>query len=326
MSHTPTKPRISVVMPVYNAEPYLSLALDSIVQQTFQDFEFIIVNDGSTDGSQAILDAYAKRDQRIKVVTQKNSGVVASANRAAELAQGEYIARMDADDVSLLNKLEQLIATADKHPDAIVICGGTEAIDKDGEFVYRHTVPIRDEDIKLALHFRNPLANGATLVKKSAFDAVGGFSDVFAEDCHLWIKLASEGKFVGTGSIVYRWRVNPTGLTSSNALLSIQKELEYCDGLWEKLYPSVVSRRDIVAGLRYYETQPAKHKNAYSHAFVADISKIAFRFARKGHFLLAIRQLTALMTSGKRGLKAALIGVKNSIMGNTKTIIAQKTD
>jgi glycosyltransferase involved in cell wall biosynthesis len=313
-------------MPVYNAEPYLSLAIESILQQTFQDFEFIIVNDGSTDGSQAILDAYAKRDQRIKIVAQKNSGVVASANRAAELAQGEYIARMDADDVSLLHKLEQLITTADKHPDAIVICGGTEAIDKDGEFVYRHTVPIRDEDIKLALHFRNPIANGATLVKRSAFHSVGGFSDVFAEDCHLWIKLATEGKFVGTGSVVYRWRVNPTGLTSTNAKLSTEKELEYCDSLWEKLYPVTVSRRDIIAGLRCYETQPAKHKNTYSHAFVTDISKIAFRFARKGHFLKGIRQLTALMTSGKLGLGAALVGIKISIMGNTKTIIASKAD
>ena len=103
-------------MSVYDGERFLREAIDSILTQTFHDFEFIIVNDGSTDGSAAILDSYAKSDARLRVYDQANRGQCASDNRGCKLARGKYIARMDADDVSTPDRLEKQIAFLENHP------------------------------------------------------------------------------------------------------------------------------------------------------------------------------------------------------------------
>src|SRR5215472_1586354 len=97
----PDSPRVSVVMPVYNAEKYITEALDSIIQQTFTDFELIVIDDGSADQSSTIVESYRKKDRRVFVHRQSNSGLITSLNRGCSLARGRYIARMDADDVSL---------------------------------------------------------------------------------------------------------------------------------------------------------------------------------------------------------------------------------
>ena len=98
-------PKASVVMSVYNGEPFLRQAVASILHQTFTDFEFIVVDDGSTDGTAEILSSYARADSRLCVVTQENRGLIKSLNRATGMARGEYIARMDADDISMPKRL-----------------------------------------------------------------------------------------------------------------------------------------------------------------------------------------------------------------------------
>ena len=111
-------PKVSVVMSVYNAEPYLEAAIDSILNQTFRDFEFVIVDDGSTDGSTEILEKYAKGDSRIRLVHNAfNKGLIRSLNRGVKLAKGEYIARQDGDDVSLPQRLASQVQFLDEHPE-----------------------------------------------------------------------------------------------------------------------------------------------------------------------------------------------------------------
>src|SRR5678816_4165512 len=112
-----TTPRVSIVMPVYNAAAYLAEAVDSILAQTFRDFQFVIVNDGSTDRSTAILERYAHRDQRIKLISRPNTGIVGALNDGLAEATGDYIARMDADDVSTPNRLAVQVDYLDKHLD-----------------------------------------------------------------------------------------------------------------------------------------------------------------------------------------------------------------
>src|SRR5882724_9035284 len=118
-----SEPVISVVMPVYNAERYLRDAVASILQQTFRDFEFIAVDDGSKDRSKAILDEIASADSRLRVVSQANTGIVGALNHGLAVAKGEFVARMDADDFSQPERFAQQVAFLRDHPDCV--CLGT---------------------------------------------------------------------------------------------------------------------------------------------------------------------------------------------------------
>ncbi len=115
-------PAVSVVMPVYNTAEYVAEAVDSILKQTLSDLELIIIDDGSTDASPAILDQIQKADERVHVIHQQNQGIVGALNRGLKLAGGEYIARMDGDDISLPDRLAVQVAFMDRHPN-VGICG-----------------------------------------------------------------------------------------------------------------------------------------------------------------------------------------------------------
>lgn len=127
------EPKISVVMSVYNGERYLGEAVESIFNQTFSDFEFIIINDGSTDRTPEILTEID--DPRAKVINQPNRGLTASLNRAIRLAKGEYIARMDADDISEPTRLERQVEVLDRDPDVVLVACWYEVIDEKGNFL-----------------------------------------------------------------------------------------------------------------------------------------------------------------------------------------------
>src|SRR5262245_27884197 len=118
MSHTST-PVISVLMTVYNSEKYLAQAINSVLSQSHQEFEFIIVNDGSTDRSLEILQQFAARDGRIHLISRGNTGVAAALNDGLANTQGEFIARMDSDDLSLPTRLERQLAFMREHPDCV---------------------------------------------------------------------------------------------------------------------------------------------------------------------------------------------------------------
>src|SRR5439155_11608891 len=109
-------PKISVVMPAYNAGAYLRDAVNSILDQTFRDFEFIIVNDGSSDDTALILQEYEKIDSRVRVFHQENQGMIAALNRGCRMARGKYIARMDADDISFPRRFEKQLEYIERHP------------------------------------------------------------------------------------------------------------------------------------------------------------------------------------------------------------------
>lgn len=125
-------PRVSVVMPVYNGEKHLAQAIDSVLGQTFGDFELIIVDDGSTDGTAQMLAGYGQRDQRVRVYHQENQGVTVSRNAGCRVARGEYIAVLDADDVSLPQRLERQVRWLDAHSGIGVLGSWIDEIDSKG--------------------------------------------------------------------------------------------------------------------------------------------------------------------------------------------------
>ena len=300
------KPFISVILPVYNAERYLRESIDSILRQTYTNFEFIIVNDGSTDNSQDIIDHYKKIDSRIIAITQENRGVVATANRAAKLAKGQYLSRADADDISFDHKLEDLVRCTEKHPDAVVVCGSIEVINENSEYVYRDLVLTENDDLKRTFYLRNPIPNGATLINKSAFEAVGGYEDVFAEDCHLWTRLFTVGDFIGTGTIVYRWRMNNAGLTLSNNQKSMEKEKEYVDIIWNYGIPPLLTRDIVMQKSKSYFLSDSLYGVAYKKVFLSDLSRLSVHLIKKGYVFQGLRQLLIIASTGRTGLKTVL--------------------
>lgn len=311
-----THPKISIVMPVYNAEKYLRSAIDSILRQTYANFELIIVNDGSSDESKVIIDRYASIDNRIKVIHQENRGVVATANYAASLATGEYISRHDADDISFDTKLQDWIDCIHKHPDAIVITGSIEVINYRDEFAYKDYVPTTNDDIKRSLHLRNPLPNGATLIKKTAFDEVDGYSDVFAEDCHLWTKLYAHGKFIGTGTFVYKWRMNSTGLTFSNLQKSIHKEKEYVDAIWDIDTPEYLTRKKIIDHYQLLMKHFPADGISYKKMFLHDLARVCIHLMKRGYKRQGCLQLITIASTGRTGVKTIASRLLLTIKGN----------
>lgn len=296
-------PLISIIMPIFNAEKYLRESLDSILRQTYDDFELIIVNDGSIDGTQSIINEYAARDHRIVAIRQENTGQAIASNNGATRAKGKYIIRHDADDVSFNTKLEDYAETLKKYPEAIVITGSIEVIDEKGEFLYKEYVPTTNDDIKRSLHLRNPLPNGATLVKKSVFDEVGGYSNVFAEDCDLWVKLYPLGEFVGTGTFVYKWRTNSTGVTFSNLEKTIAAEKEYVARIWSIEPPKTLTREEVISHSKKLIALRPKDGVSYKLAFLHDLARVSVHLIKHRRVREGLWQLVVVATTGRSGLK-----------------------
>lgn len=182
-------PLLSVILPVYNGEKHIPASLDSVLAQTFTGFELIIIDDGSTDATAQIAADYAKKDQRIRIISNgSNLGIAESLSRGLSAARGMYIARMDADDISLPERLEMQIKFMQKHPN-VAVCGCQMRSMNGGRKI---SYPLKDQDIRAQMVFRNPIGHSAVMFKKDAIVSCGGYdiSYVPAEDYDLWTRLA----------------------------------------------------------------------------------------------------------------------------------------
>lgn len=178
-------PKVTVLMPVYNGEKYLKDAIDSILNQTFNDFEFLIINDGSTDKSVEIIESY--NDSRIKLINNKvNIGVSASRNECMDIALGEYIAFMDCDDISLPKRLQIQVRFMNKNPE-VGICGSWIKVFGDKKLIHKY--PTTSEEIKCSMLFYPPFAQPTVMIRKNLFKKYNLYYDKnnnFAEDYKLW--------------------------------------------------------------------------------------------------------------------------------------------
>ena len=220
---------ISVIMPVYNTGIFLSEAIESILQQTYKNFEFIIINDGSTDSSRSIINKFAKRDSRIVVINQKNKGIVDSLNTAIGKAKGKYIARMDSDDISIKNRLNDQIVFLKKNKNVGVVSTRVELInDKGGtlDYVwpedYKAQTP---EEIKSIMINTNCIAHPAVMAKTELLKKYRYSNQKNGEDYDLWLRMLSDGVIIAKiDSNLLRYRIHSESITSkSNAENSLKK-------------------------------------------------------------------------------------------------------
>ena len=189
-------PLVSIVMPVYNTAPFLEEAVNSILNQTFTDFEFIIIDDGSTDGSLELLKTF--RDERIILLSNGiNRGLVFTLHRGLKAAQGKFIARMDGDDISVPDRLELQVAYLKAHPEADLVASCVELMDEEGKRIGHWSddvLHITPESIRSFLPLNNSLAHPSVLAKADIIRALGyRAAQKDAEDYDLWLRWASCG-------------------------------------------------------------------------------------------------------------------------------------
>ncbi len=192
----PNVPKVSVIMPVYNSEKYVREAIDSILSQTYSDFELIIINDGSTDSSVDIVKSY--NDRRIRFINNvSNSGLAVTRNQGLKLARGEYIANLDSDDRSYPERIERQVKLLDIKPDFGLVGTYVEPIDKNGHATLHDiwSFPANADEIPAILFFNNYFAQSATMIRKSALREMGYRLDLPpAEDYDLWIRISENSR------------------------------------------------------------------------------------------------------------------------------------
>jgi hypothetical protein len=196
-------------MSVFNGARFLREAVDSVLGQSFRDFEFIIINDGSTDGSAVILDAYQCSDSRVHVLHQENKGLVASLNRGGALARGTYIARMDADDVALPDRLSRQVTFMERHPEVGAVGGAVHIIDTSGQIAGGLRFPTRDREIRRMLAAGEcALCHPTVVMRAPLLKSLGGYraAIVDAEDYDLWLRMADHAQLRNLDAQVLSYR------------------------------------------------------------------------------------------------------------------------
>jgi len=209
-------PMISVVMSVYNAEEYLDESIQSILNQTYKNFEFIIINDGSTDKSQDIINKYIEQDNRIIVINRENKGLPYSLNEGIVKSKGNYIARMDADDISMSNRFEEQIKFMEENQD-IGICGTfIESFGKNiNNRIQRY--PLENAQLRPILLFTSCFAHPTVMIRKSILDKFNlKYNEEYknSQDYELWVRLSKYTKVANISKVLLKYRIVDSSITS----------------------------------------------------------------------------------------------------------------
>lgn len=206
MAHS--NPRVSVILPVYNGEKYLRESIDSVLAQSFEEFELIIVNDGSRDSSGEIAQQY--QDSRVIYREQKNQGLAATLNNGAKLAKGEYLARQDQDDLSLPERLTRQVAFMDAHPDCAVLGTWSQVWveDRSTDRTLRHATD--NDTLQCDVLFDSPFVHSSVLMRRSSFETVGGYTTDRdrqpPEDFELWSRMARKYELANLSEVLHVYR------------------------------------------------------------------------------------------------------------------------
>ena len=213
-------PKLSVVMPVYNAEKFLPAAIISIINQTFTDYEFIIIDDGSSDDSLKIIKRFAEEDSRIQVISRENKGLIYSLNEALERARGQFIARMDGDDISLPFRFERQLAFMQSK--CVDVCGcHFLTINEDDKKIDSTLVPLTQDSLLANLATTAPFAHGSVMMRREFLLnenlRYGEKCYTNAEDYALWTDMYRQGaRFGNVDDFLFEYREYSTSLSKMN--------------------------------------------------------------------------------------------------------------
>lgn len=204
-------------MPAYNAEKYIGTAIESILNQTYKDFEFIIVNDCSTDSTLDIIKKYAKKDKRIRIISnKKNQKIAQTLNNGLKEAKGKYIARLDADDWSYPERLEKQVNFMEENPDVVLSSGNMEVCDGELNKKNISNYPLSDKNIRKVFLQYNPTVSPAMIWRRKVSEEIGGFSlNTMSEDYMFFMDMSSKGEVANLKDVLIKYRVLNTSASST---------------------------------------------------------------------------------------------------------------
>lgn len=216
-------PKISVIMPAYNAEKYIREAIDSILGQTFTDFEFIIIDDASSDSTVSIIESYD--DERIRFFkNDENMGVARTLNRGLEMAKGEYIARMDSDDISLPKRFEKQVKFLDDNKN-VAVCGS--AVELFGAVNETRSFSKESSSLKVDLLFSSCIAHPSVMMRSDVIGTDGYMYDsdyTGVEDYELWCRVSQKHKLFALCDVLLKYRIHPRQVTGKRSKEDVERE------------------------------------------------------------------------------------------------------
>ncbi len=236
MPHSPRPPRVSALITVRNGERYLQQAVRSILDQDLRDLELVVVDDGSTDRTPAILAELAAGDPRMRVVTQPAMGIPQAANRGLVECRGGFIARMDADDVALPQRFRRQLAYLEETGH---VCVGSyvEYIDEKGRYLTTLRVPTEDADIQSrTLRGHGAIYHPSAMIRREALDRIGGYDETFevALDLDLWLRLGEIGTLGNVPEPLLRYRLHAKSASETRRYRQRELARLACERAWER--------------------------------------------------------------------------------------------
>ena len=230
-------PKVTVLLPSYNAERYLAEAVESILHQTFTDFEFLIIDDGSTDGALEILRRYAEQDPRIRLIARENRGLVPTLNEGLEKARAPLIARMDNDDVAMPDRFQKQVAFLDAHPEVVCLGSAFSHIDEAGRHLISLFPPESNNELQqLCLAGHCPICDPTSMFRREATLAVGGFRPemVLAEDLDMWLRLGEVGELACLPEPLLKYRLHPKSMSGQEPDRQRDRMRAACEAAWKR--------------------------------------------------------------------------------------------
>ena len=230
-------PRVTVLMPVYNAVRHVELSVRSILEQTFENFEFVIIDDGSTDGSTDVLTRLAAEDARVRLVSRPNTGYIRALNEGLDLARGEYVARLDADDLARTDRLALQLAALDADPELVALGAQAGTIDLRGDPIADAPVPLTHAEIERHhLSGSSMIHHPAVMMRRNAVEAVGRYQEDLepCEDFDLWLKLAEVGRVANLPQKLLLKRLHADSAVVSGAAHHAELVTRIMDATWAR--------------------------------------------------------------------------------------------
>lgn len=240
-------PLISVLLSMYNDEQYIKKSVLSIIHQSYQNWELILIDDGSQDNTYNIVKQM--KDSRIRIYRQKNQGLTRSLNIAASYAKGSFLARQDADDVSLPDRFERQIGLFQENPAYIIVGSDLAFIDENDEIIETRTCARNKyQAIQTLGRLSVPLGHGSLMIRKSAFEQINGYDESYpvSQDFDLLLRLSQlDGEMGSVPKILYQWRVHPKSVTSKKWWVQLMQVLKVHKHVM-RIHPNAYSRKNFI--------------------------------------------------------------------------------
>lgn len=236
---------VSIILPTYNGGRFIARAVESVLAQDFQDFELLVIDDGSTDDTVALIAPFITKDARVRIIRNpQNFGLQKTLNVGLQQAKGEYIARIDDDDVwALADKLAKQVAFLDSHPDYALVGTGVVVMDENGKELFRFKNPETDEQLRSQMLYRNYFSHSSVLFRKSTALQFGGYSpDISAlhiEDYDLWLKIGTVAKLANLPIYALRFMLRPSTISAQHKRVQLLRQFRLMQK-FRKAYPGYV--------------------------------------------------------------------------------------